>query len=76
MTGGGLGDQEIHYDLALRRQQCAEPAETGRELRHVGGDEPVEKIPRILARDLDYAAVGKKRCLHQELLLKLLLKRK
>jgi len=65
MAGRGLGDQEVRNDLALRRQQCAEPAETGRELRNVGGDEAVEKIPRILARDLDHAPVGKKRCFHQ-----------
>ena len=76
MAGRGLGDQEVHDDLALRRQQRAEPAKTGREQRHVGRDQAVEEVARVLARDLDHAPVGKKRCFHQGLLLKFLLKGK
>ena len=64
MAGRGLGDQEIDDDLALRRQQRAEPAEAGPQQRHVGGDEAVEKVAGILAADLDHAPVGKKRCFH------------
>ena len=75
MAAGRLGDQEIDDDLALRRQQRPEAAEARAELRHVGGHEAVEEDARVLARDLDHAPVGKKRCLHLEFLLKFLLKR-
>ncbi len=43
MAGGGFGDQEIDRDLALRRQQRAEPAKAGLQQRDVCGDEAVEE---------------------------------
>ena len=50
MAGGGFGDQEIHDDLALRRQQGAKPAEAGPQQRHVRGDEAVEKVAGVARR--------------------------
>ena len=64
MAGGGFGDQEIGRDLALRRQQRAEPAKAGLQQRDVCGDEAVEEVAGILAADLDHAPVRKKRCFH------------
>ena len=64
MAGGGFGDQEIGRDLALRRQQCAEPAKAGLQQRDVCGDEAIEEVAGILAADLDHAPVRKKRCFH------------
>ena len=61
---GRLRDQEIRGDLALRRQQRAEPAKARPQQRDVGGDEAVEEVAGILAADLDHAPVGKKRCFH------------
>ena len=64
MAGRGFGDQEIGRDLALRRQQRAEPAKAGLQQRNVCGDEAVEEVAGILAADLDHAPVWKKRCFH------------
>jgi hypothetical protein len=63
----GLRDQEIRYDLALRRQQRAEPAEARPQQRHIRRDEAVEKVAGIGAADLDHAPVGKKRCFHAKI---------
>src|SRR6266446_106044 len=52
-------------DLALRRQQRAEPAEAWAKRRNVRGDEAVEKVAGVNAADLDHAPVGKKRCFHK-----------
>ena len=65
MAGRGFGDEEIDRDLALRRQQRAEPAETRPQQRDIRGDEAVEKAAGVLAADLDHAPVGKKRCFHK-----------
>ncbi len=64
MAGRGLGNQEIGDDLALRRQQCAEPAKARAKQRHVGRNEAVEEVAGILAADLNHAPVWKKRCFH------------
>ena len=61
MAGRRLRDQEIHDDLALRRQQRAESPQARLEPVDIGGDEAIEEVARILARDLDHAPVGKKR---------------
>ena len=75
MAGGRFRDQEVDDDLALRRQQRAEPAQSGRKLRHIRRDKAVEKVTRILAGYLDHAPIGKKRCLHvAKFLFKFLLK--
>ena len=44
MTRRRLGDQEIHDDLALRRQQRAEASQSGLQPRYVRGDEAVEEV--------------------------------
>jgi len=67
---GRLRDQEIHDDLALRRQQRPEPAQSRLQLADIGGDEAVEEVARILACDLDHAPIGEKRCFHYENLLR------
>jgi hypothetical protein len=59
MAGGRFGDQEIHNYLALRRQQGPEPAQARPQQRHIRGDKAVEKVARVLAADLDHAAVGR-----------------
>ncbi len=74
MAARRFRDQEIDGDLALRRQQRAEPAEPGLEQRHVDRDQAVEKVACVLAGYLDHPPVGKKRCFHKRLLLKFLLK--
>ncbi len=57
MAGGGFGDQKIDRDLALRRQERAEPAETRLQQRDIRGDEAIEEAAGILAADLDHAPV-------------------
>ena len=64
MAGGRLRDQKIGRDLALWRQQRAEPAKARPQQRDVCGDEAIEEVAGILAADLDHAPVGKKRCFH------------
>jgi len=49
MTAWGLRDQEIHGDLALRRQQRAEPAKARPQQRDVGGYEAIEEVAGVLA---------------------------
>ena len=66
MAGRRFGDQEIHRDLALRRQQRTEPAEAWAKQRNVRRDEAIEKVAGLDAADLDDAPVGKKRCFHKE----------
>ena len=51
MAAGGLRDQEIRGDLALRRQQRAEPAKAGPQQRDVCGDEAVEEVAGVLAAE-------------------------
>jgi hypothetical protein len=65
MAGRDFGDQEIGRDLALRRQQRAEPAKAGLQQRDVCSDETIEEVAGILAADLDHAPVRKKRCFHE-----------
>ena len=60
MTGWGFGDQEIHHDLALRRQQRAEPAKARLDQVDIGGHKAIEKIARAFAADFDHAPIGKK----------------
>ena len=36
----------------------------GRQVEDVGGNQPVEKIPRAFASDFDHAAVGEEGSLH------------
>jgi hypothetical protein len=75
MAGRCFRDQEVKDDLALRRQQRAEPSLPGRKQSHIVGDKAVEKVTRILAGYLDHAPIGKKRCLHvARFLFKFLLK--
>src|SRR5262249_9302979 len=76
MCGRCFCDQEIDDDLPLWCQQCTEPALSRPELSSIGRDQAVEKAARLLARDLDHAPVGKKRCFHLKFLLKFWLKRK
>ncbi|MHC2508316.1 hypothetical protein ACVII1_003554 [Bradyrhizobium elkanii] len=66
MAGRYLGDQEIDDDLALRRQQRAKPGLSRAQLGDVGGDEAVEEVAGVLAGDLDYAPIWKKRCFHSQ----------
>ena len=61
MAGRRFRNQEIDDDLALRRQQRTESPQARLEPLEIGGDEAVEEVARILARDLDHAPVGKKR---------------
>ena len=60
----GLGDDAIDDDLALRGEQRGKPRGAGRHLVHVGGEQAVEKLARVVAGDLDHAAVGEKCCFH------------
>ncbi len=69
VPGRRLGDEEIGDDLALRRQQRCKARGSGLQLGELGGHEVVEKVPRIVAIELDDATVGEKRCLHREMLL-------
>ena len=62
VTGRSFGDEEIHDDLALRRQERAEAPEAGPHQCDVGRDQAVEEVARILAAHLDDAAIGQKRC--------------
>src|SRR3974390_2933493 len=64
MAAWCLGDQEVDGDLALGREQRAEAPLSRLKLRHIGGDQAIEKVARVLAGNLDHAPVGKKRCLH------------
>ena len=66
MASWHLGDQEIDDDLALRRQQRAEPGLPRFELVDISRDEPVEEVAGVLARDLDHAPIWKKRCFHAQ----------
>ncbi|MGY4362130.1 hypothetical protein ACVW0J_008623 [Bradyrhizobium sp. i1.7.7] len=61
MACGHLCDQEIHDDLALRRQQRTESPQARLQPVEIGRDQAVEEVARVLARDLDHAPVGKKR---------------
>ncbi len=60
-----LGHDEIHDDLALRRQQRGKARLLRADLADIVGGEPVEEAPGVVAGDLHHAAVGKKRCLHR-----------
>ena len=53
-------DDEIGDDLALRGQQRAEARLAGTEIEDIGADEPMQKAPRVVAGNLEHAAVGKK----------------
>ena len=64
-----FGHEEIGNDFALRRQQRAKARRAGRELEHVGCDEPMQKIPRTVAGHLDDAAVREEGGLHAILVL-------
>ena len=66
--GLGLDRDEIGDDLALRRQQRGKAGMAGLDLADVGGHQPVEEFAALVARDLDHAAVGKKRCFHDRYL--------
>jgi hypothetical protein len=57
----GLEDDEVEQDLALRRQQGAEPRRPGRDPVEVAGDEPVEKTLGVLAGNSYHAPVGQMR---------------
>ena len=57
MASRRFGDDEIDHDLALRRQQRAEPAEPRANQRHIRGDEAVEKVAGVLAAHLDDASI-------------------
>ena len=39
-------------------------AVAGRQVENIGGDKPMEEVPRAVAGDLDHAAVGEKGSLH------------
>jgi len=62
--GRRLRQDEIDNDLALRGQQRAKARGGRRHLGDVAGHEPVEEFARVVAGDLDDAAVGKQRGLH------------
>ena len=62
--GRRLGQDEIDDDLALRRQQRGKAGPRRRHLGDVAGDQPVEEFARVVAGNLDDAAVGKQRCFH------------
>src|SRR5262249_5838685 len=64
ILGRRFGDDEVHDDFALRRKQRGKKWFARCQLRHVVGDEPVKKPPRIVAGDLAHTAMGKKSCLH------------
>ena len=64
----GLGrfrHQKIGDDLALRRQQRAEPAQSRTDKLDVRGHEVVQEFAGILAADPDHAAIRQKRCFHE-----------
>ena len=68
VAGRRLGDDEIGNDLALRRRAAPQSARApGVTLSDVGGHKPVEEVARVVAGDLDDAAIGKKRCFHDGL---------
>src|SRR6516164_10835354 len=60
----GFRNDEVRDDLSLRRQQGSESSMPGIDLSGVARDQPIEKFARVIARDLDDAALGKQRCLH------------
>ena len=51
-------DDEVCNNLALRRQQRTEARCPRRELEDIGADKTVQKVARVIARNLDHAAVG------------------
>src|SRR5262249_35143072 len=53
--------QKIDDDLALRREQRGKDGLRRRHLVEVAGDQAVEELARVVAGDLDHAAVGEKR---------------
>ncbi len=64
VLSGRLGNDHIHDDLALRRQQRRKNGAVRRHPADVGGQQAIEKTPHIIAGDLDDAAVWKQRCFH------------
>ncbi len=60
VLGRRLGHDAIDDDLALRGQQRAEARLLRRQLGHVGGEQPVEEGPGVVASHLDHAAIGEK----------------
>jgi hypothetical protein len=66
MPGRYLGDQEIDDDLALGRQQRAEPGLPRAQLADIGRDQAVEEVAGVLAGDLDHAPIRKKGCFHSQ----------
>ena len=61
---GRFDHDEIRNDLTLRREEGAVSRRPRRQLEDVGADQAMEKVPRVVAGDLDHAAVRKKGSLH------------
>ncbi len=59
-----LGNDHIDDDLALRRQQRRKTGVVRRHPADIGGQQAVKKTARVLACDLDDAAIRKQCCLH------------
>src|SRR5262249_26851092 len=51
----GFRNDEVRDDLSLRRQQRGESSMPGINLSGVARDQPIEKLARVIARDLDDA---------------------
>ena len=64
LGGFGLRYNKVSDDFPLRGQQRSESSVPGIDLSGVARDQPIEKFARVIARDLDDAALGKQRCLH------------
>ena len=67
LVSGRLRDQEIHDDLALWRQQRTESRQPRLQPADISGDEAVEEVARVLAKNLHHAPIGEKRCFHMKI---------
>ncbi len=65
VLGRRLGHDHVDHDLALRGEQRGECRALRRHLVDVGGEQPVEEFARVLAGDLDHAAIGQQGSFHE-----------
>ncbi len=64
MGCGRFRHQKVRDDLALRRQQRAEPAKSGPKQVHIRGHKAIQEFAGVLAAHLDDAAIRQKCCFH------------
>src|SRR5262249_15859368 len=55
---GYFRNDAVNDDLSLRRQQRAKCGALGRHLRHVAGQQPMEKLTGIVTHNLPQAPIG------------------